>query len=137
MKKAPILLASRPNVRGIGYTEEDDWELQYELCRPDQIVVAGDGNGYQVFGDQLYTAPQGDILESELPLQVHNKAPPYFFFVRFLFKTGLQAPLLTYQGGMQSFRRNHELRDRRGRTVTHLGKAATFHARSPSHANWI
>ena len=57
--------------------EEDGWELIYELRRPDQIVVAGDSNRHQLFGDQLFTAPQEDILESELPLQVRDNNYPY------------------------------------------------------------
>jgi hypothetical protein len=80
MKKAPILLASRRKRRQVGNTgrtqpssadfDEDEWELQYDLRRPDQIViVADDSNGYQLFGDQIFTAPQEDLLESELPLQ--------------------------------------------------------------------
>jgi hypothetical protein len=78
MKKAPILLASqrrrhqatekgRPNTTDL---DEDDWDLQYDLRRADQIVIiadADDTNGYQLFGDQIFTAPQEDLLESELP----------------------------------------------------------------------
>ena len=45
--------------------DEDDWDLQYDLRRADQIVIADDTNGYQLFGDQIFTAPQEDLLESE------------------------------------------------------------------------
>ena len=45
--------------------DEDDWELQYDLKRPDEIVVADDSIALQIFGDKLFTAPQEDILESE------------------------------------------------------------------------
>ena len=48
--------------------DEDDWDLQYDLRKADQIVVADDTNGYQLFGDQIFTAPQEDLLESELPI---------------------------------------------------------------------
>ena len=45
--------------------DEDDWELQYDLKRPEEIVVADDSIALQIFGDKLFTAPQEDILESE------------------------------------------------------------------------
>lgn len=43
--------------------DEDEWDLQYDLLRADQIVVADDTNAYQIFGDALFTAPQEDLLE--------------------------------------------------------------------------
>ncbi|KAI5889804.1 uncharacterized protein SCHCODRAFT_02635666 [Schizophyllum commune H4-8] len=43
--------------------DEDDWELQYDLKRPEEIVVADDSIALQIFGDKLFTAPQEDILE--------------------------------------------------------------------------
>lgn len=52
--------------------DDDEWELQYDLRRPDQIVIADDTHAHQAFGHSLFTAPQEDILEG-LP---HN-------FVRF------------------------------------------------------
>lgn len=74
MKKAPMLLASQRKRRQVtekGHAQpadldEDDWDLQYDLRRADQIVIADDTNGYQLFGDQIFTAPQEDLLESEL-----------------------------------------------------------------------
>ena len=72
MKKAPILLGSRRKrhqTTGSADLDEDDWDLQYDLRRADQIVIADDTNGYQLFGDQIFTAPQEDILESELLIQ--------------------------------------------------------------------
>lgn len=73
MKKAPILLASQRKRRQATEKEhtltadldEDDWDLQYDLRRADQIVIADDTNGYQLFGDRIFTAPQEDLLESE------------------------------------------------------------------------
>lgn len=75
MKKSPILLASQrkrhlatdkgkagPNATDL---DEDDWDLVYDLRRPDQIVIDDDTNGYQLFGDQIFTAPQEDLLERE------------------------------------------------------------------------
>lgn len=53
--------------------DEDDWDLQYDLRRADQIIIADDTNGYQLFGDQIFTAPQEDLLESELHVYVADK----------------------------------------------------------------
>ena len=44
--------------------DEEEWDSQYDLLRPDQIVVADDTNAYQIFGDSVFSAPQEDILES-------------------------------------------------------------------------
>ncbi|KAJ7675084.1 hypothetical protein B0H17DRAFT_1170632 [Mycena rosella] len=61
MKKAPILLGSLR--RGAGDVDDEERDLQYDLKRPDQIVIADDNNALQNFGDSLFTAPQEDILE--------------------------------------------------------------------------
>lgn len=72
MKKAPILLGSQRKPRnsrkgnqrsGSLDFDEDDWDLQYDLRKADQILIADDTNGYQLFGDSIFTAPQEDILE--------------------------------------------------------------------------
>ena len=72
MKKTPILLGTQrkltknekaPVSRDL---DEEEWDLQYDLKRPDQIVIADDTNAHQLFGDSLFTAPQEDILEGEL-----------------------------------------------------------------------
>ena len=79
LRKAPVLLGMqrKPQSRASSdshekrsvtqdHTEDDDddaWEIQYDLKRPDQIVIADDNNIYQVFGDSIFTAPQEDILE--------------------------------------------------------------------------
>ncbi|KAJ6558581.1 hypothetical protein DFH09DRAFT_1037162 [Mycena vulgaris] len=60
MKKAPILLGT---LRRGGDPDDDERDLQYDLKRPDQIVIADDNNALQNFGDSLFTAPQEDILE--------------------------------------------------------------------------
>lgn len=72
MREAPILLASRRIPRQIESTqpsvtdfEEDDWEFKDKLLKPYQIVIAGDDNRCQLFSNQLYTAPQEELLESE------------------------------------------------------------------------
>ncbi|KAJ7497138.1 hypothetical protein FB451DRAFT_1210268 [Mycena latifolia] len=61
MKKAPILLGTLR--RGAVDLDDDERDLQYDLKRPDQIVIADDNNALQNFGDSLFTAPQEDILE--------------------------------------------------------------------------
>lgn len=76
MKKAPVLLASQRKRHpatekgqlklNSADPDEDDWDYQYDLRRADQIVIADDTNGYQLFGDQIFTAPQEDLLESML-----------------------------------------------------------------------
>jgi hypothetical protein len=80
LRKAPVLLGlqrtlhsrasldlheKRSLTDSIEEVDDDDdaWEIQYDLKRPDQIVIADDNNMYQVFGDSIFTAPQEDILE--------------------------------------------------------------------------
>ncbi|KAI0371771.1 hypothetical protein BV20DRAFT_1016624 [Pilatotrama ljubarskyi] len=55
-KKGPVELS--------GELEEEDWEYQYDLLMPSQIVVADETNAYQLFGDVIFTAPQEDLLEA-------------------------------------------------------------------------
>lgn len=45
--------------------DEEEWDSQYDLLRPDQVVVADDTNAFQIFGDSVFSAPQEDILESK------------------------------------------------------------------------
>jgi hypothetical protein len=72
MKKAPILLGAQRKLRnaekdqqrsGSIDFDEDEWDFQYDLRKADQILIADDTNGYQLFGDSIFTAPQEDILE--------------------------------------------------------------------------
>ncbi|KAL1743141.1 hypothetical protein HDZ31DRAFT_41634 [Schizophyllum fasciatum] len=68
MKRGNVLLGIQRKPRQATSKEaelddEDDWELQYDLKRPDEIVVADDSIALQLFGDKLFTAPQEDILE--------------------------------------------------------------------------
>ncbi|THU91523.1 hypothetical protein K435DRAFT_759191 [Dendrothele bispora CBS 962.96] len=69
LKKSPVLLGSQRKLlknekvaQGNDYDDEE-WELQYDLKRPDQIIVADDANALQLFGNSLFCAPQEDILE--------------------------------------------------------------------------
>lgn len=97
MKKAPILLASQRTRRQVtekGHAlsadlDEDDWDLQYDLRRADQIVIADDTNGYQLFGDRIFTAPQEDLLESELSNRKLH--PPNLYSRRLLYRARFSA----------------------------------------------
>ncbi|KAL5498075.1 hypothetical protein ACEPAH_3006 [Sanghuangporus vaninii] len=72
MKRSPILLGTRRVRRERSNAkkeldealDEEEWDFQYDLLRPDQIVIADDTNAYQSFGDSVFSAPQEDILES-------------------------------------------------------------------------
>ncbi|KZT22896.1 hypothetical protein NEOLEDRAFT_1137233 [Neolentinus lepideus HHB14362 ss-1] len=72
MKRSPILLGSRRVKKAALKTQdaalnpdidEEDWEYEYDLRRPEQIVVADEINSYRLFGDSVFTAPQEDLLE--------------------------------------------------------------------------
>ena len=68
MKRKPILLASRRTKKdskkaSTEFDEEDDWDLEYDLLKPDSIVIADETNAYQLFGDVVFAAPQDDLLE--------------------------------------------------------------------------
>lgn len=106
MKRSPFLICSRrtkkakepksktgPESVSVDL-DEDEWEFQYDLKRPDEIVIVDDTNAYQFFGDSVFSAPQEDLLESmcaELlssssclnrlfcrPLHKFRITPPYF-----------------------------------------------------------
>ncbi|KNZ80421.1 Sacsin [Termitomyces sp. J132] len=70
MKKAPILLGSKRKPRKDGKKvdlddfDEDDWEVQYDLRKAEDIIIANDTHALQAFGDSFFTAPQEDILEA-------------------------------------------------------------------------
>lgn len=73
MKKAPILLCSQRKLQDSSAKghkrsnsvelDEEDWVLQYDLRKPDQVVIADDTHAYQFFGDSIFCAPQEDLLE--------------------------------------------------------------------------
>ncbi|KAK7057384.1 hypothetical protein R3P38DRAFT_2840641 [Favolaschia claudopus] len=64
MKKAPILLGTfRKSAPSKDFEDDDESNLEYDLKRPDQIVIADDNNVLQLFGSSLFTAPQEDVLE--------------------------------------------------------------------------
>ncbi|KAF5355265.1 hypothetical protein D9758_006047 [Tetrapyrgos nigripes] len=69
MKKSAVLLGSQrkilKNEKGTnsGDYDDEEWDLQYDLKRPDQIIVADDTHALQLFGSSLFCAPQEDMLE--------------------------------------------------------------------------
>lgn len=76
LKRAPVLLGSRrvkkdksaqkasPALDSHGDLDEDDWDLEYDLLSPEQVVIADDTHAYQSFGTSIFTAPQEDLLEA-------------------------------------------------------------------------
>ena len=43
--------------------DDDEWDTEYALKMPAEVVIADDINAHQLFGDKLFTAPQEDLLE--------------------------------------------------------------------------
>jgi hypothetical protein len=86
MKTAPILLGMQRKLRretksghqqSNSIEDDDDWVMQYDLKKPDQVIIADDTNAYQVFGDSIFTAPQEDILEGScLPIGLLEQLTP-------------------------------------------------------------
>lgn len=81
MKRTPFLLGSRRMKRStekaksektvptgdlLDLDDEEEWELQYDLMKAEQIVIADDPNVYQYFGDAVFCAPQEDLLEGKV-----------------------------------------------------------------------
>lgn len=74
MKRSAILLGARRVRKGkasqISTTndldEEEEWDFEYDLMKPDTIVVVDDTNSYQYFGDVIFAAPQEDLLEGNM-----------------------------------------------------------------------
>jgi hypothetical protein len=72
LRKAPILVGSRRVRRRKPETaadpvdgDEEDWELEYDLLAPNQVAIADDTIALQQFGEDIFCAPQEDILEGE------------------------------------------------------------------------
>jgi len=80
LRKAPILIGSRRVRRQKSGAatdpvdgDEEDWELEYNLLAPNQVAIADDTIALQQFGEDIFCAPQEDILEGEY----RNKFPWY------------------------------------------------------------
>ncbi|KAI0701855.1 hypothetical protein BC835DRAFT_1435271 [Cytidiella melzeri] len=68
MKRSPILLGTKRTKRTTKATvqdpeEEERWDSAYDLLQPGKVIIADDTNGYQLFGDKIFTCPQEDLLE--------------------------------------------------------------------------
>ncbi|OBZ66504.1 hypothetical protein A0H81_13686 [Grifola frondosa] len=68
LKRAPVLLGTRRVKKSKGQDtqadlDEDDWEMEYDLLTTDKVVIADETNAYQLFGSEVFTAPQEDLLE--------------------------------------------------------------------------
>ncbi|KAI0083802.1 hypothetical protein BDY19DRAFT_975723 [Irpex rosettiformis] len=68
MKRSPILLGTKRKRRStktavLDFEEEDGWDYDYDLLQPSTVIIADDTNGYQLFGDKIFTCPQEDLLE--------------------------------------------------------------------------
>ena len=71
MKRASILLGSRrvkkahvdPKKPIDDALDEEEWDTEHDLLRPDQVVIADDTSMFQVFGDLVFCSPQEDLLE--------------------------------------------------------------------------
>ena len=72
LKRAAILIGSR-RVRRQGSDkvvdptngDEEDWDLEYDLLAPSRVAIADDTIALQQFGEDIFCAPQEDILEGE------------------------------------------------------------------------
>ena len=74
MKRSSILLGVQRKPKkviekassAVDTVDEDEWDIQYDLKKADEIVIVDDANAYQLFGDVLFSAPQEDVLEGHL-----------------------------------------------------------------------
>ena len=71
LKRAAILIGSR-RVRRQGSDKvvdptngDEDWDLEYDLLAPSRVAIADDTIALQQFGEDIFCAPQEDILEGE------------------------------------------------------------------------
>ena len=70
LRKATILVGSRHTRRresdeATDLIDEEAWDLEYNLLSPDQVVIADNMIIFQQFSEELFCAPQEDILEGE------------------------------------------------------------------------
>lgn len=68
MKRSTILLGQKRKRRSAktavpDFEDEDGWDYDYDLLQPSKVIIADDTNGYQLFGDKIFTCPQEDLLE--------------------------------------------------------------------------
>lgn len=70
LKEKKILVGSRrirreKSDKATDLSDEEAWNLEYDLLTPDEVVIADDMITFQQFGEELFCAPQEDILEGK------------------------------------------------------------------------
>ena len=67
MKGSNVLLGSRrmkkDDGEALGEGNQEDWDFQDDLLRPNEVAIVDDTNAYRLFGHHIFCAPQEDILE--------------------------------------------------------------------------
>ncbi|KAF9506993.1 hypothetical protein BS47DRAFT_1366980 [Hydnum rufescens UP504] len=70
MRRTPILLGLRRTMRDNAKAPPDDSDdegnadLEYQLLRPSEIVIVDDTNAYRIFRNDIWVAPQDDLIET-------------------------------------------------------------------------
>lgn len=105
MKRTPVLLGMKRKRRSIKASsndleEDEGWDYEYDLLRPEKVTIADDTNGYQLFGDKIFTCPQEDLLEGE---RNHDKGNMLFIwlFDRILWGAWFTTAKFVGQGGVR------------------------------------
>ena len=70
LKEKKVLVGSRrirreKSDKATDLSDDEAWNLEYDLLTPDQVVIADDMITFQQFGEDLFCAPQEDILEGK------------------------------------------------------------------------
>lgn len=70
LKEKKILVGSRrirreKSDKATDLSDDEAWSLEYDLLTPDEVVIADDMITFQQFGEELFCAPQEDILEGK------------------------------------------------------------------------
>lgn len=103
MSKEPVLVAQRRKpintandlpTSTAGWMS-DDRDLEYALLKADQIVIIDDTNTYNLFGDSLSTAPEDDLLESEIFFLCFVSLIPHLTVCSIEFYASLGTPRLS------------------------------------------
>ncbi len=134
MKRSPILLGTKRKRRSLkaavpDFEEEDGWDYDYDLLLPGKIIIADETNGYQLFGDKIFTCPQEDLLEGA----AENLCSPVYLLTlicRFLWRIGIPQTQLFGKGGLRDHIRDQKYAESRGHTFTHIGTSAAVLART-------
>ena len=96
LKEKKILVGSQrirreKSDKATDLSDEEAWNLEYDLLTPDQVVIADDMITFQQFGEELFCAPQEDILEGKYNSTHSTMTYTHFLNGRFLSIPWLQA----------------------------------------------